>query len=1086
MQKFLRTLTLLAFLAVPWVMQGQNANVSEYDMSYSTAAYSSVTGNTLTFTNGEANVTMPFDMYFGTTNIASGTTLTVKADGSVSFAALAGSYIAPMKNSSDYTGGTVKYSSSASKLTIEWRKVTKEDNSYSFQLCLYPSGNIEFRYGPMTLNSPISVLVGMKAVATDYFRLRGEGGTNYWNSMERVLNDATTRTLSATYHPAYDLATGIGAVYTFTLPACVKPTLTSATATAWNKVTVAWSRSENPDNYQVAYSTNPQIDFATAAASEYTIVSGTIAGSATSKEVTVSAPLTAYYFAVRAKCGSNYSAWSNVMSATTPTGCTLVTGVNASEVAAHEATLGWTAVDNATRYDVRYNAGENFDPATAGTEVTTTTTSKTLTGLTGSTTYYYYVRTYCQVSGQTTDWVGPYTFTTPASCLAPTNLTVASNTENSVTLSWTESGTATAWQVGYGLFTTDDDYVIVNATTNPFTVSNLGLGEWYFFVRSNCAADDNSAWAGPVSHTFGYCNPSPTSVDGQGITNITFGNDLVVNDNTPTGTDYYQNHSDMMGDLYIGAESQVSITYKTGYSYGTKIWIDFNNDLDFDDPGEQVYSGLSSSSNPTTLVATFTIPVGTAVGDYRMRIGGTDDDSGPDPCYTGSWGCLRDYTVRVVAAPSCFLPGNLSASNVTSTSATLTWVESGLSTQWEVKYGPSGFDITEEGVSVIVNTTPSLALDYLDMGVAYDAYVRSLCNPEGPTDWSNKTSFTTSFVSCLAYSAPGEEQTVTIGEGTSTNSYLPSYSYYNYSLTEQIYTAQEIGGAGVINSIALNFGGQKNRTVDIYLVETEKSSFSSASDWVAVTAADKVYTGALCDATGWVTYQLTTPFVYSGNGNLLLVIDDNTGSWVSGLNAYVSNATAQALRVYSDGTNYDPINNPSYSGTVMNVKNNIQLGIQYTPCVSYPVYAPDVEIALSETEYAATLTFTNNNESETNPTYGIIWGPQGFNPATAGTTVSPISTNTYTLNNLTQLTTYDVYVYAIASDNRKSDTVRYAFTTPFHPNCPTPVIDGEYGASNITYNTATLTWRQPGDVPESWTVRYAAADFDPATAAATS
>ena len=40
MQKFLRTLTLVALLFVPWVAQGQNAaKVSEYDVSVANATY---------------------------------------------------------------------------------------------------------------------------------------------------------------------------------------------------------------------------------------------------------------------------------------------------------------------------------------------------------------------------------------------------------------------------------------------------------------------------------------------------------------------------------------------------------------------------------------------------------------------------------------------------------------------------------------------------------------------------------------------------------------------------------------------------------------------------------------------------------------------------------------------------------------------------------------------------------------------------------------------------------------------------------------------------------------------------------------
>lgn len=169
----------------------------------------------------------------------------------------------------------------------------------------------------------------------------------------------------------------------------------------------------------------------------------------------------------------------------------------------------------------------------------------------------------------------------------------------------------------------------------------------------------------------------------------------------------------------------------------------------------------------------------------------------------------------------------------------------------------------------------------------------------------------------------------------------------------------------------------------------------------------------------------------------------------------------------------------SYTG-VINYKNNFKF---ISPCDTGSCNAPQTAIALSETEYAATLTFTNVNEDVTNPTYGIIWGVQGFDPTTAGTTVSPISTSTYTISSLSAETSYDVYVYAICSgtDGRM---VRYTFTTPFIPNCKVPVLsESGYGASNIDYNTATISWRQPGDTPLNWTVRYAATDFNPSTAA---
>ena len=72
---------------------------------------------------------------------------------------------------------------------------------------------------------------------------------------------------------------------------------------------------------------------------------------------------------------------------------------------------------------------------------------------------------------------------------------------------------------------------------------------------------------------------------------------------------------------------------------------------------------------------------------------------------------------------------------------------------------------------------------------------------------------------------------ITIGNGgAATNQYLPSYSYYNYSLTQQLYTASEIGQSGIISSIAFyNDGSEQMRNYTIFMVNTTKSSFIKCS-----------------------------------------------------------------------------------------------------------------------------------------------------------------------------------------------------------------------------------------------------------------
>ena len=168
---------------------------------------------------------------------------------------------------------------------------------------------------------------------------------------------------------------------------------------------------------------------------------------------------------------------------------------------------------------------------------------------------------------------------------------------------------------------------------------------------------------------------------------------------------------------------------------------------------------------------------------------------------------------------------------------------------------------------------------------------------------------------------------VMIGSGTETNENLPSNSYYNYSLSEQIYTKAELGGAGSITSIAFyNGGSAKTRTFDIYMKNTTKSSFSGNTDWISVSSSDKVFSGSVNMVAGdWTTITFNNPFIYDGNSNVVVVVDDNTGSYSQGMACRVFSASSQALYIRSDGTNYNPNSPSSYSGTVLSVKNQIIL-----------------------------------------------------------------------------------------------------------------------------------------------------------------
>ena len=1258
MQKFLRSFVMLALLFVPWLTQGQNARVSEYDGAASTATYSTIVGTTgatawtaADQTAGYVDIAMPFAMQFGETAIAANSTLRVYGNGSATFESVTGleeSRLAPLYYATGYgtTATSVYTKSSTTSLTVEWRKVTANNaNSYSFQLKLYSNGEIEFCYGPMTLGGSISVFTGLMSSSTDVFRARGEGGTLYWNTLERA-TDYATRTLSSNYYPAE------GTIYTFTQPACVKPTGLTATATAWNTIELAWTVSSNGSGYELKYSTDPDFDPNTQGTSK-SINNGTTL-TYTLTGLTAS---TTYYFYVRKNCSSTPSAWNAVKaSATTPSGCPTLSAIASSEVTATGATLSWTPSVAATSYEVRYNLGADFDPdENEGTLVTSTDTVKALTGLTGASTYYYYVRAIC-VSSLTTDWYGPYIFNT---LCGTQNVPYTQNFAETITpMCWSTDiveGTYD-WDFSLGSYAyfTYTDGAVGRLITPLFDISAAGnyqvdfyhaecnwstyqdslyvyyrtsaTGEWVLLGMFGNATDNSNI---QLEHTtLALPNPSATyqlAFEGQGhdgygvyLTGITVG--LEPTCPTPSGiaattegvVTWTAGNNNTSYDLVYGPAGFTSLaegtlienitgtTYTlTGLAGSTSYdvyvrahcsatnetndtWVGpanfitpcaavvINNDNSLTEDFEsatvpaacwnlyyastssntastnemthntdQVHSGsrsfrFSSYSNASNYNQYLISPELSCVGPmdvsfWYRRYGSSDNiqlgysttgNSVDDFTWfdmmsgsTGSWvsyentvpagtkyiaihyyGNYAYYVwvddLSITKAPTCKKPISVSASGVTATEATLTWVEAGLSTQWEVKVGPRGFNPDEEGTSYTVNVTPTLALDYLYMVTEYDAYVRAICDPEGPTEWSNVCEFKT-------FCPNGGS--ATIGNGTSNVSGVPVYSSYGNTFSQMIFTAEELAAAGLQagNIAGMTFTWNNNPTYakefTIYIGHTDKATFSSKTDYVAFSNLTQVYGPAVhpTGTSGQVEYTFTTPFTWDGTSNIVVSTfmnqyNGSTGS--SGFTAIGGAAGAtRSLYRYRDSYAYTPeyieTNQNGANATYGSTSSSRPNVTFIAPCDTGSCNAPTTVIALSETEYAATLTFTDVN-GETNPTYGIVYGPQGFDPATAGTTVSPITNSTYTISNLVARTSYDVYVYAICSGTN-GRMVKYNFVTPFIPNCKTPIIDGEYGASNITYNTATLTWRQPGDAPLFWTVRYADADFDPATAAAT-
>lgn len=288
-----------------------------------------------------------------------------------------------------------------------------------------------------------------------------------------------------------------------------------------------------------------------------------------------------------------------------------------------------------------------------------------LTAYAGSTVRFRYVSNSNYGGGSCDQGLDEVTVENIPSCAEPGAVTVSNVLTTSATATWVAS--ASAPTSGYQYYvapsgttptasTTPTGSVAAGVLTTPLTglTANTTYIVW---VRSNCGSA-TSPWTSSSTFYTGYCTPAPTSQDGNGITNFTLVN---INNTTGSETGYYGNYSAQVANISVGTTASFSITYATGFTYDTKIWIDWNDDLDFNDAGENVYTGVSLAPNPTTLTGTFLVPTTVPLGNHRMRVGGVDTGP-PTPCYNGSWGTFEDYTINAFMPPAPVVTGFTPAS----------------------------------------------------------------------------------------------------------------------------------------------------------------------------------------------------------------------------------------------------------------------------------------------------------------------------------------------------------------------------------------------------------------------------------------
>ena len=456
------------------------------------------------------------------------------------------------------------------------------------------------------------------------------------------------------------------------------------------------------------------------------------------------------------------------------------------------------------------------------------------------------------------------------SCPRPTNLISSNSTQSSTTLSWTETGSATSWNIEYGpVGFVQGNGTVVSGVTNQYILSALTPASCFdFYVQAVCSPTDISIWSQKGS----FCTS-------QVPLNVPF----TVDFETPSGFQIVNNPS--RNKWYIGSDTANTVNHTTGgqnalyvsknngitnaYSldsasvvwayrdvYFTPSTADYTLSFDWKNNGEgtgvyfhdylSVYIGTPNVPIPST-TSTITPPVGSDTIVARLRLQPTwqtSTDTLPSATYSGQtkriyfmWAndgslgtqppaAVDNISITSTGISTCLPPTNVIASNISSNAATITWTAGGTETEWELDYK---LNSASTWTTVIVTSIPSHILGSLQPNSSYDVRVRAKCNATTYSSYSAIWTFSTTATPCLA---PTNVAASNITDNSTTITWTPGGSETSWQVEYKISTSTNwtIPAAVSTPSIFLQ-GLQSNTTYNVRvkaLCNPGESAFASA------------------------------------------------------------------------------------------------------------------------------------------------------------------------------------------------------------------------------------------------------------------
>ncbi|MFA6199929.1 MAG: fibronectin type III domain-containing protein [Bacteroidales bacterium] len=633
-------------------------------------------------------------------------------------------------------------------------------------------------------------------------------------------------------------------------------------------------------------------------------------------------------------------------------------------------------------------------------------------------------------------YVGP-----AITCPSPKNLAVNNTTitATTATLNWTLRGTETTWAIQYKTAAATE-WTIVNATTNPYTLTGLTPSTTYNVkIKAVCGVGDESYNTEEISFTTAF---NANLLFSENFSNTTFpptdwtrlnglASAAFTGTNPITTTSGWVRYTNAYG--LTAPHSKINV-----YGTSCKYWL-VSPTIDMGAFNASTNVAFLTFKLAQTAYNSSSAASGTRTDDKFMVIVSTDngatwsqanatiwDNAGSSLVFNNIPSTGQNITIDLAnyvnnpikiafygesttsgngdndihignifvygPAVTCPKPTSIAInhSSVTTTSATINWTNGGAETEWTIQYKPITDIDWNNATSVIASNNP-FTLTGLNANTTYNVRVLANCSPTDQSSYSKEFTFST------ASTIPYVENFDTYGTGTS--KYPSAWSRIS------------------------TYGTSPYPNSSYYVSSPASLYFYSSSTTYTIGITPKINPTININTLRAKFKLLKTSDVYSIKIGVMTSPTDT--------NSFVQIGDTLSPRLLNTWQDYE-VSFGSYAG------NGHYIAFKCGSTITSAMYVDNLEISsipscqtpTNITASSITTTDANINWNTLNETEWIIQYKLSTEANWANSvTINNITTNSQTISGLFANSSYDVRLKAICSPTDQSDWTNITFRT---------------------------------------------------------